>query len=161
MIIVGYQGIGKSSLAGAKNGYIDLESSNFWINGNRLEDWYKVYGNIALDLSRQGFNVFTPSHAVLRKYLFSHNYTDELIYVCHPSIRLKDQWIKKLKDRYTKDRTDKNFKAWKNAEDRYEDNIKEIIDDAINFNWERILIDDMNYNLSDLIKLSIGTDHLY
>ena len=29
MIVIGYQGIGKSTL----KGYIDLESGNFWYNG--------------------------------------------------------------------------------------------------------------------------------
>ena len=47
MIIIGYQGIGKSTLANNKNGYIDLESSSFWNNGTRIPDWHIYYCRIA------------------------------------------------------------------------------------------------------------------
>ena len=57
MIISGYQGIGKSSLAGSHN-CIDLESGNFWIDGVRDNDWYKPYCKIANHLSEQGYIVF-------------------------------------------------------------------------------------------------------
>lgn len=44
MIIIGYQGIGKSSVAKEDYKYIDLESSNFWVDGNRPNDyWPKAY----------------------------------------------------------------------------------------------------------------------
>lgn len=58
MIFIGYQGIGKSTLAGY-NRYIDLESGNFWINGKRDENWYIPYCNIAEHLSEQGYRVHT------------------------------------------------------------------------------------------------------
>lgn len=58
MIIVGYQGIGKSSLAGRDKKFIDLESGNFWIDGKRADDWYKPYCKIAEHLSQQGYYVF-------------------------------------------------------------------------------------------------------
>lgn len=35
MIIIGYQGIGKSTIVRNAKGYIDLESSNFRYNGVR------------------------------------------------------------------------------------------------------------------------------
>ena len=57
MIISGYQGIGKSSLAG-KNNCIDLESGNFWVDGKRADDWYKQYCQIANHLTEQGYRVF-------------------------------------------------------------------------------------------------------
>ena len=41
MIIIGYQGIGKSTLAG-HNSVIDLESGNFWNDGKRIDDWYII-----------------------------------------------------------------------------------------------------------------------
>ena len=72
MIIIGYQGIGKSSVSGADSGCIDLESSNFWNEGVRADDWYIYYCNIALDLSKQGFTVFTSSHKEVREYLLEH-----------------------------------------------------------------------------------------
>ena len=56
VIISGYQGIGKSTLSRNYSCFIDLESSNFFVtnsNGEtvREENWYKVYGNIALSLA--------------------------------------------------------------------------------------------------------------
>ena len=51
MIVIGYQGIGKSSLAGRNNIFIDLESGNFWVDGKRADDWYKPYCQIAEHLS--------------------------------------------------------------------------------------------------------------
>jgi ABC-type phosphate/phosphonate transport system ATPase subunit len=42
IIIVGYQGIGKSTLAYHNKRVIDLESSNFFVNGERSKDWHVV-----------------------------------------------------------------------------------------------------------------------
>ena len=41
MIIVGYQGIGKSSISNPDTRCIDLESGNFFVDGKRPDDWYK------------------------------------------------------------------------------------------------------------------------
>lgn len=70
LIMIGYQGIGKSSCAG-KNDCIDLESSTFWFEGSRSENWYIPYCNIAMDLANQGYTVFTSSHKVVREQLAS------------------------------------------------------------------------------------------
>ena len=43
MIVIGYQGIGKSTYSNKDITCIDLESGNFWVDGVRLDDWYKVY----------------------------------------------------------------------------------------------------------------------
>ena len=91
MIIIGYPGIGKSTLAG-QNNYIDLESSNFWNKGKRPDDWYIYYCNIALDLSRQGYVVFVSSHEAVRNRL-KYAITDERIICIYPSLELKDEWI--------------------------------------------------------------------
>ena len=53
MIIVGYQGIGKSTVTKMTKGVLDLESSNTKVNGVRNDDWYIVYSQFAEDLSRQ------------------------------------------------------------------------------------------------------------
>lgn len=126
MIIIGYQGIGKSSVSGAYNNCIDLESSNFWHEGRRPDDWHIYYCKIAIDLSKQGFTVFTSSHKEVRDYLL--HFTDQTGIVCvFPSVSLKDEWIKRLRDRYAKDQSEKNFKALANAEDRYEANVTEMM----------------------------------
>ena len=43
MIVIGYQGIGKSTYSNKDITCIDLESGNLWVDGVRLDDWYKVY----------------------------------------------------------------------------------------------------------------------
>lgn len=125
MIIIGYQGIGKSTLTKKDMKYIDLESSCTWVNGKRSDDWYVVYCNFAEDLSRQGYTVFTSSHEVVRNQL--KNSTEE-VYICCPSPELKDEWIKRLQERYDRTALEKDYKALMNAVDRYEENIHELID---------------------------------
>lgn len=149
MIFIGYQGIGKSTLAGNSR-YIDLESGNFWINGKRDENWYIPYCNIAEHLSKQGYRVFTSSHEVVRNYLSTSN---EDCFVVYPALHLKDEWIAKLKLRYEDSKLVKDYKAYMNAVDRYEDNIKEIMDCG----FIRIQIDSMDYNLDELIEKAITT----
>lgn len=139
MIIIGYQGIGKSTLAG-KHDCIDLESSNFWVNGQRDENWYIPYCNIAEHLSSQGYVVFTSSHEVVRNQLKN---SKENVYIIHPSINLKDRWIKKLSDRYNQTKLEKDFKALMNAKDRYEENISELMNSGI----KCCEIDSMDYDL--------------
>lgn len=147
MIVIGYQGIGKSTLANREKDYIDLESSCFRIDGVRADDWHKAYGNIALDLSRQGYDVFTASHAVLREWLGTHNATGEKIIICYPSTALRDLWVKKLENRYNKTQLQKDFAAWKNAEDRYVDNINEMIVDADRYSFGKCCLMSMDYDL--------------
>lgn len=145
MIIIGYQGIGKSTLANRDNGYIDLESGNFWYNGVRPSDWYIYYCNIAEHLSKQGYYVFTSSHEVVRNRLKN---SSEIVICVYPSILLADQWTKKLEQRYYQSHLEKDYKAWKNAEDRYHENISELMMCGI----PHIEINSLNYNLKDLIE---------
>lgn len=148
MIVVGYQGIGKSTLAGRNNKFIDLESGNFWVDGKRADDWYKPYCQIAEHLSQQGYVVFTSSHEVVRKQL---ELSKETVVLVFPSIELKNEWIDKLKDRFFKTNSDKDYKAFKNAEDRYEENIKEL--EASNIRYKMVL-KDIDYDLeASLIHL--------
>lgn len=142
MIIIGYQGIGKSLLARSAKNTIDLESGCFWNGNYRPDDWYVYYCNVALHLSEQGNTVFTSSHQVVRDYFASLPKT-ELIAVCYPSLELKDFWIEKLKDRYERTNLQKDYKAWMNAVDRYDDNIRELMASP----FDKIELDNMFYSL--------------
>lgn len=153
MIIIGYQGIGKSTLSKNGNGYIDLESSNFWIDGKRADDWYIPYCNIAIHLAEQGYIVFTSSHAVVRNYL-AENGKEIKIAVCCPHYSIKNEWIKKLEDRYNKTKLEKDYKAWKNAEDRYSENIAEMLGHN---EFYVISITNINYDLDNMIRLFLRT----
>lgn len=148
MIIVGYQGIGKSTLAG-KHNCIDLESSNFWVDGKRADDWYVPYCQIANHLSEQGYTVFTSSHEVVRNELKK---SKEKVYVVCPAVGISDKWIKKLQDRYETTKLEKDLKAWKNAEDRYKENILELMNSGFDF----YSINDMDYSLEDIVNEILG-----
>lgn len=144
MIIVGYQGIGKSTLAG-KHKFIDLESGNFWHNGVRPDNWYVFYCQIAEHLSQQGYDVFVSSHEVVRNRL--KKYSNEQLCVIFPSVELKDEWINKLKKRFESSKLEKDYKAWMNAEDRYVENIQELKNSGINY----IELKDINYSLENIL----------
>ena len=144
MIVIGYQGIGKSTLAGRNNRFIDLESSNFWVDGKRADDWYKPYCQIAEHLSQQGYIVFTSSHEAVRKQLA---YSNEEVVVVYPSVELKEEWIDKLKDRYFRTNLEKDYKALMNAEDRYEENIKELQEYCNNHHVYSLALTKMDYDL--------------
>lgn len=147
MIIIGYQGIGKSSVIARypHKKRIDLESSNFWYNGKRHDDWYIYYCQIAMDLSSQGFTVFVSSHKEVRDFLLSQD--KEAIYVIYPDLSIKKQWIERLERRYNDYPTDKNFKALMGAKERYEENIKDLMLMPV----KRRIITTTKYDLDDII----------
>ena len=128
LIIIGYQGIGKSTIAG-KFGCIDLESGNFWVGDKRADDWYIPYCQTALDLANQGYTVFTSSHKVVYEYLASVPLPEnvgKVIIFCPPTI-LRDEWIKRLEERYKRTGLAKDYKAMMNAKDRFTENIIELV----------------------------------
>lgn len=156
MIVIGYQGIGKSTLAGRDNKFIDLESGNFWVDGKRADDWYKPYCQIAEHLSQQGYIVFTSSHEVVRKQLEN---SSEVVVIVYPSIELKDEWIDKLEERYAVSKLEKDYKALMNAVDRYEENIKELSES--NHKYCKVVLTKMDYDLeASLIHLKNEMDGL-
>lgn len=151
MIIIGYQGIGKSTLAATDNNYIDLESSHFWLWDDKTEQllrpagWERIYTSIAEDLSAQGYNVFTSSHEIVRTALA---HSKEKVIVVYPAPALKDEWIEKLEKRYESSKTLKDYKALMNAKDRYLENIEEIK----NSGFETREINGMVYDLKEIIE---------
>ena len=144
MIVIGYQGIGKSTLVKECNSYIDFESSNFKINGERQEGWEQIYCEAALDLSRQGHVVFTASHKCIRDYLKYHR-GSEVVLIVAPSVDLKDQWLEKLRKRYKETGLLKDSLALLNAENCFDENIKEMQNYASVFPFYEIT--DMGYKL--------------
>lgn len=151
MIVIGYQGIGKSTLASRNLKYIDLESSNFWFDDAetkqrvRHSNWYEMYCNVAEDLSRQGYIVFVSSHQPVRERLSK---SEEYVITCVPSLDLKEQWLEKLHIRFKESGLEKDYKAYMNALDRFTENITEII----NSGFDALVINDMHYDLRNLIE---------
>jgi hypothetical protein len=136
-------------LAG-KNNCIDLESGNFWVDGKRDDEWYKPYCQIALHLHQQGYIVFTTSHEVVREYFkeIAGEEDQKRIFVCYPDVGLKKAWINKLWDRWQKSNLDKDWKAWINADQRFEENIREL--EVSEF--KKIVLETMQYDLEAEIK---------
>lgn len=124
LIMIGYQGIGKSSCAGKEN-CIDLESGSFWIGNHRAEDWYIPYCNTALCLASQGYTVFTSSHKVVVDFLKSVHLMANIgkVVVFCPEGRHRKEWIARLQERYDRTGLNKDYKALMNAKERYTENI--------------------------------------
>ena len=152
MIVVGYQGIGKSSLAGKNHKFIDLESGNFWVDGKRADDWYKPYCQIAEHLSQQGYIVFTSSHEVVRNQLAG---SKEPVVVVYPAPELKTTWLEKLANRYQRTGLDKDYKAHMNAEERYDENILELANCNLPF---KLMLVDPDYDLEASLIHFINRD---
>ena len=155
-IIIGYQGIGKSTISNINSGFIDLESSNFWIDGVRDENWFKVYCNIAINLSSQNYYVFISSHKVIREYLIHLKNTglhDEIMCIVCPSLDLKNQWIEKLQQRYDRTGLDKDYKALMNAKEMYTENITDLLNEK---GFKKIVLTCTEYILGDAIRRNIG-----
>ena len=68
MIVVGYQGIGKSSMAKYNADVIDLESGNFWVEGKRIDaftEYVSTGGAVDLnDYTEQGWYFFTSNNTI-------------------------------------------------------------------------------------------------
>ena len=155
MIIIGFPGIGKSTLASNNDKFVDLESSYFKTPDARNEDWVVEYCKLAEILSKNGSIVFISSHKAVRNYI-TKMHTDELVACVFPSERIREQWVKKLEDRYMNSGLDKDYRAFNKdyrafirARDHYDDDIRELyFDDSIPYKW---VITNINYNLEEEI----------
>ena len=149
MIIIGFPGIGKSTLAYNNDKFVDLESSCFKPVNNRNDDWVIEYCKLAEFLSKNGSIVFISSHKAVREYI-SKMRTNELVTCVFPSKRVREQWIKKLEDRYTNSGLYKDYRAFIRARDHYDDDIRDLYsDDGIHYKW---VITDINYDLEEEIE---------
>lgn len=144
-IIVGFPGVGKSSLK--EMGWIDLRSDCFWIGDEdkkiRPEGWYESFCNVAIDLSNQGYDVLVPSHEAIRRYLKFHNQAYTVIY---PDPCLKEKWTEKLKDRYEINPNRETLSAYEAVRDHWDDFMKDLSEEE-----SSLVIKDMDYSLRDLI----------
>ena len=129
MIIIGYPGIGKSTICGADRGIIDLESSYF--HPADAGDWAVGYSRVAWDLHKQGFDVCTSSHPCVIDELTLRKMPGDPIAIIYPAKVLKEQWIEKLKKRYEISLEcadfrwiiEKNRRAYERALDHYDEDI--------------------------------------
>ena len=126
LIIIGYQGIGKSSFASSRNKTIDLESSNFKVDGDRDDNWQVIYCRIAISLAKQGYIVFTSSHqVVVEEFMKYYNLDDDYtIVIVSPYRNLEIEWIEKLRQRWFADKkNEKNRRAYEDAKQNFQNEI--------------------------------------
>lgn len=152
MIIIGFPGIGKSSVTRAYDGdtnttgYIDLESSNFVKDDN----WVEEYCCLAIDLDLQGYNVFVSSHKGVREYLVDKQDIFPDVIEVFPLKELKTDWLNRLESRYMKCKTAKNERALNYMRNNFDTAVDEMERDAI-IHKVRITKENMN----DLKKIVV------
>ena len=147
MIIIGYPGIGKSTLAVGNEKYIDLESSLFNDDeGGKPKYWYHTYCKIAEDLSKQGYIVFVSCHKEVQDYLSTSN---ELVALCYPALELKNLWFGKLLSRYEQDTSDKNLAALSTSVKYYNAHITALNNSTYK---HKIILKSIDYILEGEIK---------
>lgn len=157
MIIIGYQGIGKTTYASNHKNAIDLESSLFYVDGEHDDNWYIIYCRIAIALAKKGYIVFTSSHKeVVNEFTKYDNHDkDYTITIIAPDISLKNEWIKKLEYRWYDTNELKDYAAYKDANK----NFKEEIDWLFSQNeFIKVAISEMTYNFNVIID---GLIYLY
>ena len=128
MIICGFPGVGKTSVAGFKT-CVDLESSNF-SNRNGIPQktkyWVPQYCNLAIELASEGFTVLTSTHKEVIEYFANDaTYPDTVakpVIFC-PKKSMQTEWIKRLTDRYNDDPSEKNKRALKAVMNEWDEKI--------------------------------------
>lgn len=133
MIIIGFPGIGKSSVTRAYDGetnttgYIDLESSNFIKDDN----WVKEYCDLAINLELQGYNVFVSSHREVREYFTERQGIFQDVVEVFPAMYLYYEWMSRLLYRYSTNPSDKNYRAYNYIKNNFYTAIEEMEQDKI------------------------------
>ena len=151
MIIIGYPGIGKSTLSTTKEQYVDMESSRFIFNGVRPVRWAYFYARMAEDISRQGYRVFVSMHKEVVENL---KFNDEKVVIVCPALELKEQWIEKLKTRWELEPSHKNYAAWQRAVKYYDMDINA----TKCYPFRVIKIYHMGYDLGDLLENELSEE---
>lgn len=89
MIICGFPGIGKSSIARTLPGIVDLESTPF--NKN-----WKIYADVIEHMDKNGYTVLVSSHRELREELLNRNIN---YFYVKPEKNLKEEYLERYKKR--------------------------------------------------------------
>lgn len=147
MIIMGYPGIGKTSIAKDDYRFIDLDSSSMLIRGKygNKKGWEEAYCNTALMLSLQGYFVFVSTHPKVREKILAK---DKSAIVVYPALSLKKEWTDRLYERYNNNRCRQTHNAWVRAKENYDEDIEELM----KLRCQQILITNMeNYRVKQQI----------
>lgn len=184
MIVIGFPGIGKTSISFGENKFVDLESSCFNIidpvtnKKVKPNNWEKLYVSVAYDLAKQGKHVCVSNHSLVIDEILDRKQKDPrldeypIVFV-YPKKKLKDEWIERLTERYDssvqidKDIADKNKAALDAVAANYDKWIDalECIDPnnvtAYGNNVYKIPIISLNYDLAAALKRFIDAYDRY
>lgn len=151
IIVIGYQGIGKTTLASnLDNRVIDLESSMFKLGDYRDPYWYLIYCRQAFHIARQGFVVCISSHKEVRSEIVKYKNFDINIVEIYPALYLESEWIDRLRKRYLDDPSSiKNLIAFEHAEENFR---KSVIDMRLDDYFDQIELDRMDYDLETILR---------
>ena len=151
LIVIGYPGIGKSTVVKSSSAkIIDFESSLFYINNKRQSDWYKIYAKQATELAKQGYMVLVSSHKEVRDELAKYIPDSAFdVVTIAPAYHLEKEWIEKLRDRNKADTSPKNFVAYMNAIEHYHEQISDMASDT---RFSHIFINSMDYRLGKILS---------
>ena len=163
VVICGYPGTGKSSIGGW-NKCIDLESSFFSQNEQgrpmKVTEWVPRYCHVAVDLALQGYTVMTSTHEAVIDYfqhgmLFPKTVAGPIIFC--PAKDMKNDWSRRLEDRWKREPSGKNKRAWDGAMDGWKEKIDRIHDyglpvcqpDSIDYDLKNYVQDIQNRYLGE------------
>lgn len=152
VVVIGYPGVGKSTLSDQDKTFVDLESSDFVIGTEKIKNWEILYSNLATSIAVQNRVVFVSSHKVVRDHLLSlPKFEDVDIMAVVPSVELKDDWIQKLKDRCGEFCLAKDYYAYQIAKDHYEEDIQNLKADFAEKSLPVVELTSLEYDLRGLI----------
>ena len=123
MIIVAYPGVGKTWLAKNRPNVIDLDSSSFKLDGQRFPGWEKIYVQVARSLNTESNIICISTHSEVLDELAKYK---DRVFLCYPEVLLKEAWIKRLKKRYRKSRSNKDRLALERVTNNFETDILEL-----------------------------------
>lgn len=158
MIIIGYPCIGKDTLSKENKKVISFDANNFFIGKERSKDWYKVYCNIVMDLSNQGYIVFVPSYeesivnylCELRdKYIIEQTGIGCILPSKLPSI--KEYWLRKASDKMASGLSE-DIKVYRRMQDFYDTDIEDLNNKMDTYGIEKFTIRCRHYELSDVLN---------
>lgn len=154
MIIFGYPGIGKTTLATSKEAalsmVIDLDSSFF----SDLDDpfWYKRYTHLAEYISKQGYLVMISTH---EKVVSSLKKSPEKKLIIVPSPKIKDKWIEKLDKRRQKTNLFKDKKAYLHVKEHFDSDYEQLLKASEWPGYDILVLDSPNYELSYVLARAL------
>lgn len=156
LIICGYPGVGKSSIAGWNN-CIDLESSCFSKrdDAGTKNDWINDYCILAINLANQGFTVFTSTHSeVIQRLVLYKGFGSVRIVIFAPKPEMRDEWAERLLKRCLNDEpqnsqdNNKNYRALSRI-CMWHSDMKELME----YNLPIYSPKSIDYDLRDYVKL--------